>query len=314
MNGMQFDGAATVTVGGEPATGVNLINEYNLEANAPALPPGSINDIVVTNPSGLSGTLPNGYVSLFSDVDPGSSFRPTLAVSSPTSSRSAAAARTTVRSNPVTRQQMAVFLLRGKLGVCYLPPPCTGTVFDDVPCAGNSFAPWVEALASFNITGGCGGEQLLPDHAVNRQQMAVFLLKGFEGSDYVPPACTVPTFNDVPCTNPFAPWINELAARAITGAAAAATTAPELANREQMAVVSGEDVRAAAVAATRQVATQRERERRTHLAHPRRAQLGDAAAQVRLVDRHHVVQVHRAGLLHAVLRPQRHFRRHAPDR
>ena len=75
MNGMQFDGAATVTVGGEPATGVNLINEHNLEANAPALPPGSINDIVVTNPSGLSGTLPNGYVSLFADVDPGSSFR-----------------------------------------------------------------------------------------------------------------------------------------------------------------------------------------------------------------------------------------------
>ena len=34
LNGMQFDGAATVTVGGVPATGVNLINEFNLQADS----------------------------------------------------------------------------------------------------------------------------------------------------------------------------------------------------------------------------------------------------------------------------------------
>jgi hypothetical protein len=240
MNGMQFDGAATVTVGGVPATGVNLINEFSLEANAPALPPGSINDIVVTNPSGLSGTLPNGYVSLFSDVDPGSGFKIYIG--------SLVANKLTVGcggpnycpSNPVTRQQMAVFILRGKLGVCYVPPPCTGTVFDDVPCTGNTFGPWVEALAALSITGGCaggGGNNFCPTAPVNRQQMAVFLLKGFEGSDYVPPACTVPAFNDVLCANPFAPWINELAARAITGGCGGGNYCPgNVVNREQMAV------------------------------------------------------------------------------
>ncbi|MET0621249.1 MAG: S-layer homology domain-containing protein, partial [Thermoanaerobaculia bacterium] len=237
MNGFQFDDAATVLIGGVPATGVNLINEFNLEANAPALPPGSINDITVINPSGLSGTLPNGYVSLFSDVDPLSQFRQFIG--------SLVANKLTVGcggpnycpTNPVTRQQMAVFLLRGKLGVCYNPPPCTGTVFDDVPCAGNSFGPWVEALAALNITGGCGGNNFCPTNPVNRQQMAAFLLKAFEGSDYVPPACTVATFDDVPCSNLFAPFIYELAARQITGGCGGSSYCPgNIANRQQMAV------------------------------------------------------------------------------
>ena len=47
--------------------------------------------------------------------------------------------------------------------------------------------------------------------------MAVFLLKALEGSDYLPPACTVATFTDVPCSNPFSSWIYELAQRQITG-------------------------------------------------------------------------------------------------
>ena len=44
------------------------------------------------------------------------------------------------------RQQMAVFLLKGKHGICYAPPPCTH-VFPDVPCPSN-FADWIEALAA----------------------------------------------------------------------------------------------------------------------------------------------------------------------
>ncbi len=139
--------------------------------------------------------------------------------------------------NPVTRQQMAVFLLRGKKGLCYTPPPCTGTVFDDVPCTGNRFDPWIEALAGLNITGGCGGGTTSARrHPVNRQQMAVFLLKALEGSDYVPPACTVATFTDVPCSNPFSSWIYELAQRQITGGCGGNTYCPTTAaNRQQMA-------------------------------------------------------------------------------
>jgi hypothetical protein len=66
--------------------------------------------------------------------------------------------------------------------------------------------------------------------------MAVFLLKAKEGADYLPPACVAPTFADVPCRNPFAPWVEELVRRGITVGCAPALycpTAPAI--REQMA-------------------------------------------------------------------------------
>ena len=59
--------------------------------------------------------------------------------------------------DPVTRAQMAVFLLKASMGSDHVPPPCTGAVFDDVPCTGGIFDPWIEELADLGITGGCGG-------------------------------------------------------------------------------------------------------------------------------------------------------------
>jgi hypothetical protein len=139
-------------------------------------------------------------------------------------------------TSSVTRQPMAVFLLRGKLGLCYTPPPCTGTVFDDVPCTGSPFDPWIEALAALQITGGCGANNYCPTSPVLRQQMAVFLLKAAYDATYVPPACDTPTFDDVPCASPFAPWINDLAARGITGGCGANIYCPLAAVlRQQMA-------------------------------------------------------------------------------
>jgi len=82
-------------------------------------------------------------------------------------------------TNPVTRAQMAVFLLKAKFGSAHVPPPCTGQVFGDVPCSGGPFDPWIEELASLQITGGCGSGNYCPGATVTRQQMAVFLLKAF---------------------------------------------------------------------------------------------------------------------------------------
>jgi S-layer homology domain len=193
--------------------------------------------MVVTNPSGLSGTLPNAYVANFADLGSGNPFTQYIGGLVANGLTVGCGGPNFCPLNPVTRQQMAVFLLRGKLGLCYTPPPCTGTVFDDVPCAGNAFAPWVEALDGFNITGGCGGNNFCPTAPVNRQQMAVFLLKALEGSDYVPPACIVASFDDVPCAHPFAPWIYELAARQITGGCTGSSYCPaSAAIRQQMAV------------------------------------------------------------------------------
>ncbi len=117
---------------------------------------------------------------------------------------------------PNTRAQMAVFLLKSKLGGDHVPPPATGSVFLDVP-ASDPFAPWIEELSSLGVTGGCGGGNYCPGSPVTRSQMAVFLLRTFEGSGYAPPLATGEIFGDVP-QNAFASaWIEELYNRGVTG-------------------------------------------------------------------------------------------------
>ena len=88
-------------------------------------------------------------------------------------------------NNPVTRAQMAVFLLKSEHGSAYVPPTCTG-IFDDVPCP-SPFANWVEQLAAEGITAGCGGNNFCPDDPNIRGQMAVFLVKIF-GMELYPPS------------------------------------------------------------------------------------------------------------------------------
>ena len=77
----------------------------------------------------------------------------------------------------VTRDQMAVFLLRAEHGASYTPPPATG-VFTDVPTT-HWAAAWIEQLAAEGITGGCGVDTYCPSTPVTRAQMAVFLVRAF---------------------------------------------------------------------------------------------------------------------------------------
>jgi uncharacterized repeat protein (TIGR01451 family) len=81
---------------------------------------------------------------------------------------------------PVTRAQMAVFLLKTLYGSAYTPPPATGTIFGDVPL-GSFAAAWIEDLYSRGITGGCQASPPLycPSEPNTRGQMAVFLTKTF---------------------------------------------------------------------------------------------------------------------------------------
>jgi hypothetical protein len=79
--------------------------------------------------------------------------------------------------DPVTRAQMAVFLLKAEHGVSYTPPPATGA-FADVPL-GYWADKWIEQLAAEGITGGCATGLYCPDDPVTRAQMAVFLVKTF---------------------------------------------------------------------------------------------------------------------------------------
>jgi streptogramin lyase len=80
-------------------------------------------------------------------------------------------------NQPVTRAQMAVFLLKAEHGSGYVPPMCTG-IFLDVPCP-SQYANWVEQLHNEGITAGCGGGNYCPNDPNIRGQMAVFLVKIF---------------------------------------------------------------------------------------------------------------------------------------
>jgi hypothetical protein len=79
--------------------------------------------------------------------------------------------------DPVTRAQMAVFLLKAEHGASYSPPAATG-VFTDVP-VGFWADKWIEQLAREGITGGCATGLYCPNDPVTRAQMAVFLAKTF---------------------------------------------------------------------------------------------------------------------------------------
>ncbi len=215
VKGTDFAAGATVTIGGQPVTGISVSDSNTITGTSPVLTPGTVNDLVVTNTDGTSGTLVKGWVSDFLDVPGGQQFYPFI---------------TTLVSNAITagvgggiygvaqgtkRQQMAVFLLKAEHGLCYTPPPCIGT-FPDVPCS-LAFAPWIERLAAEGITSGCGNGNFCPAAFVTRRQMAVFLLKTKYGSSYAPPDCAG-LFDDVPCPGaPAVGFIEELYNEAITG-------------------------------------------------------------------------------------------------
>ena len=234
LSGFYFLAGATATVGGVPASNVNVSDYNTITLTTPTLPPGSLNDIVVTNTDGSESTLPNGWIADFLDV--------------PGSGQFYAFVTTLVRNaitvgvgggnygvdSPTLRRQMAVFLLKARHGLCYVPPACTGT-FPDVACP-STFADWIEALAAEGITGGCGGGNYCPTTPVRRDQMAVFLLKAEHGPGYTPPGCTG-IYGDVPCPSTFANWIEQLAAENVTGGCGGGNYCPLSNNtRGQMAV------------------------------------------------------------------------------
>ena len=232
--GTDFLPGASVTIGGVPAGNVSVVGPTEMQVSSPALPAGSINDVVVTNTDGTHGTLALAWVADFLDVPPEHPFHDFVdAVVSNAIAVGTGGGNYGVEAATL-RKQMAVFLGKAKHGLCFVPTGCAG-VFGDVPCT-SPFASWIEQLAAQGITGGCGGGNYCPDSPVTREQMAVFLLKAEHGSSYVPPPCTG-AFGDVACPSLFADWIEQLAAENITSGCGGGNYCPRDPNtRGQMAV------------------------------------------------------------------------------
>ena len=231
-SGTDFADPSTMTIGGVDVP-VTFVNTQTLTTTSPSLAPGTFNDVVVQTPANI-GVLVNGWVADFLDVPGGHQFYSFVTTLVSNTITVGVGGGNYGVDQPTLRQQMAVFLLKAKHGLCYSPPPCQGD-FADVPCP-STFAAWIEALADEGISGGCGGGNFCPTNPVRRDQMAPFLLKAEHGSSYVPPACAG-TFGDVTCPSLFADWIEQLAAEQITGGCGGGNYCP-LSNstRGQMAV------------------------------------------------------------------------------
>jgi hypothetical protein len=87
-------------------------------------------------------------------------------------------------ADPVTREQMAVFVLR-TLDPTLNPPSCGTPVFADVP-ASSPFCKWIEELFRRGVVSGCGGGNYCPASPVTREQMAVFITATFSLTLYGP--------------------------------------------------------------------------------------------------------------------------------
>ncbi len=216
--GTNFQNGATVTIGGAAAGGVAVMSGFEIDAATPVLAPGTLNDVLVRNPSGLAASLSAGYLADFTDVPQDNIFHDDVETVFRAGITAGCGAGNFCVANAVTRAQMAVFLLKAEHGSSYVPPDCAG-VFIDVPCP-SAFAAWIEQLSAEGITAGCGGGNYCPDNPVRRDQMAVFLLKTENGAAYVPPSCTG-VFGDVVCPGPFTDWIEQLYADLITGGCSA---------------------------------------------------------------------------------------------
>ncbi|HXU39665.1 MAG TPA: S-layer homology domain-containing protein [Blastocatellia bacterium] len=79
-------------------------------------------------------------------------------------------------SDPVKRDQMAAFIIRG-LGE-FNPPTPASQRFADVPPS-NPFYNFIERMGALGITQGCGGPNYCPSLSVTRAQMAAFLVRAF---------------------------------------------------------------------------------------------------------------------------------------
>ena len=212
--GTGFEAGARVMIGDAPANAPSVESSSAVSALAPSLSPGTLNDVTVINVNASFGTASKLWFADFLDVPQEDIFHDYVETILRKGITAGLGDGEYGRDNPATRAQMAVFLLKAEHGSSYAPPACTGA-FPDVPCP-SLFADWIEQLAAEGVTAGCGGGLYCPDNSVTRRQMAVFLLKAKESSSYTPPPATG-IFGDVPEGDTFAPWIEELYDRGITG-------------------------------------------------------------------------------------------------
>lgn len=115
--------------------------------------------------------------------------------------------------DPVTREQMAAFIIRAKGE--FNPPAPESQRFTDVPPS-NVFYAFIDRLAALQITLGCTPDHThyCPGDPVPREQMAAFVIRGL--GEFNPPTPATQRFTDVPPSNVFYNFIDRMAVLNIT--------------------------------------------------------------------------------------------------
>jgi uncharacterized repeat protein (TIGR01451 family) len=214
-SGDHFEAGATVSIGGVPAGNVVVAGPTEITATAPPLPPGTLNDVVTSNPDGQSGELLRGYFADFTDVPASHGFHGGIEKIFRAGITAGCLPGDYCPDDLVDRTSMAVFLLRGRNGGGFQPPAATGDLFTDVPL-GTDQGAWIEELSRQGITSGCSATEYCPGGLVSRATMAVFLLRAKHPPGYRPPAATGAVFTDVPLGMYLGDWIEQLSREGIT--------------------------------------------------------------------------------------------------
>ena len=108
--------------------------------------------------------------------------------------------------------------------------------FTDAPSGSFGFS-FIEAIARAGITSGCGNGNYCPSASVSRAQMAVFLERGINGSDFSPPPASGNIFLDVAANDYAAGFIEQLFVDGITaGCGSNNYCADDAVTRAEMAV------------------------------------------------------------------------------
>jgi hypothetical protein len=267
ISGSLFQNDAGVEIGGAAATAPLVGNGSLLTAFTPALLPGTLSDVIVTNPDSSSAILPRAWLTDFADVPPSEQFHKAIAKVFRAGITSGCGTGVYCPGDPVSRAQMAIFIARALAGGgAHIPTSGTAngkvyncaagglSAFDDV-LPTDIFCKHAHYLATQKVILGCTPTSFCPTLDVLRQDMAAFVAKGIvapTGGPAVPLtygpdsvtgrsySCDAgnPSLNfaDVPATSVFCKHVHYLWARGIIAGCGTVTYCPTgEVTRDQMA-------------------------------------------------------------------------------
>ena len=179
------------------------------------------------------------FTVLFSDVSPTDTFYNEINVLAQYGITSGCGNNNFCPDASVTRDEMAIFIVRAIYGSDNFTYNATPYFTDVTP---TTFAfKWIQKLRDLGITTGCTATTYCPTDPVTRDQMAVFIIRARLGVPIAgsPPTFTypsTPSFTDVADTNQYFAWIQRMKLENVTAGCTATTYCPsDPVTREEMA-------------------------------------------------------------------------------